>query len=74
MKTHYQFIHFEQKAETKTTYCWSCKNNKNGAQLGEVRWYPQWRQWCYFPTIEAVYSADCLKDIQDFIGQLKGDK
>ena len=35
-----------------------------------MKWYPSWRQYCYFPTIKAVYSKGCLDDIGDFIKQI----
>ena len=69
----YEFINFEQKpqSESRKTSVWSCKNNKSGAELGEVRWYAPWRQYCFMPSGPTVYSAGCLADIQDFIEQLK---
>ena len=35
--------------------------------IGVIRWYPQWRQYCFFPTEGTVYSKGCLKDIANFI-------
>lgn len=70
VKTKYQFINFAQKKNTVRSNVWSCINNKSGDELGEIQWYPLWRQWCYFPTVQAVYSAGCLADIQSFIGGL----
>lgn len=70
MKTQYQYIHFVKVADKAKTSVWSCRNNKTGDELGEIRWYTGWRQYCYFPTVQAVYSAGCLKDIQDFMGGL----
>ncbi|MCK4245312.1 MAG: hypothetical protein KAX20_06780 [Candidatus Omnitrophica bacterium] len=46
-------------------------NNKSQGELGVVKWYPAWRQYCYFPTTQAVYSKGCLDDIGDFIRQLQ---
>jgi hypothetical protein len=71
MNTRYTYIHFVKKEDKPKTSVWSCCNNKSNVELGEVRWMPQWRQYCFFPTVQAVYSADCLKDIDDFIDQLK---
>lgn len=67
----YKFIHFVRVIEMGKTAIWACRNNEGGAELGMVEWYPAWKQYCYFPTVQAVYSAGCLKDIQDFIGSLK---
>lgn len=71
MKDHYQYIHFVKVAEKPKTAVYHCLNNSTDDKLGEVYWYPAWRQYCYFPSAYAVYSAGCLKDIQDFIEQLE---
>ena len=72
MKTKYEFIHFdliEKKAKTFVIGCYN--NSRSGELLGRVKWYPFWRQYCFFPTTKAVYSASCLDDISHFIKQLK---
>lgn len=53
-------------------------------ELGRVKWYPSWRHYCFFPTIETetVYSDRCLISIGEFLSdlnreykqKLKGDK
>ena len=73
MKTRYKFLIFEKaKEQPPKTERWECKNARNGTVLGEVKWYGPWRQYCYFPIVQAVYSNGCLKDIAHFIGQLGG--
>jgi len=72
MKTEYQYLIFtEVKKTTGKTRIFECRNKKSKIVLGIVKWHGAWRQYCYFPTIQAVYSAGCLKDIADFISQLK---
>jgi len=73
MKTEYEYIRFEKIAEKVKTSVWSCLNSHYDTELGRVKWYPQWRQYCYFPTVAAVYSVGCLNDISDFIHQLNED-
>ena len=70
MRTGYKFICFKIMEEKPKTKVWECCNNNSGAQLGIVKWFPGWRQYCYFPTVEAVYSMGCLADITDFIEQI----
>lgn len=73
MKKSYEYIQFEEieSPPTNKTKKFSCMNIKSGIELGMVRWHGAWRQYCYFPTIQAVYSEGCLKDICDFIAMLK---
>ena len=70
MKTKYKYINFTLIEQKPKTGVYLCRNNTNGGQLGIVKWYPAWRQYCYFPICEAVYSKGCLEDIGSFIMQL----
>lgn len=63
----YRFIHFVEIERKAKTSVFSCRNNRSGEELGQVRWYPAWRRYCYFPTVQAIYSAGCLADIQHFM-------
>ena len=74
MKTEYKYIRFVEKGRTPKTVVYSCQNRNSGEELGEVRWYFNWRQYCYFPTAVAVYSKGCLKDIIDFISTLEAER
>ena len=70
MKLDYEYIHFEELAPKPKTKVWSCKNNKSKEQLGVVKYHPGWRQYCYFPTVQAIYSAGCMDDISAFLNQV----
>lgn len=73
MQTEYKYLVFvkSDKKPGKTSV-WECRNAKSGTTLGLVKWYGAWRQYCYFPVVQAVYSAGCFDDITHFIRQLKG--
>ena len=66
----FKYISFKKIEDKAKTSVWSCRNNKSGSELGVVKWYGPWRQYCYFPTVQAVYSAGCLEDIKVFIKQV----
>jgi len=40
-----------------------------GAVLGQIKWYPAWRHYCFFPTteFETVHSDRCLASISLFV-------
>jgi hypothetical protein len=65
----YQYIAVTKlpRVKGRKTDVWDVANRQSDVKLGEVRWYAQWRQYCYFPSIRAVYSKGCLTDIADFI-------
>ena len=74
MRAQYQYIHFVKVAEKSKTSVWSCRNNDSGAELGTVQWYSPWRQYCCFPTAQAVYSDSCLIGIAAFLGDLNDER
>ena len=70
MRTEYVYLAFVKVESTGKTEKYMCLNKKSAGQLGEVKWYGAWRQYCYFPLAQAVYSSGCLTDISDFLNQL----
>ena len=71
MKTEYKYLQFQEiPSKSKPTRKFICWNKKVGGELGEIRWLSDWRQYCFFPTVQAVYSVSCLNDIADFIKNL----
>jgi hypothetical protein len=71
MTSRYKFIHFVETERKEKTAVFACLNNHSDFKLGEVRWYPPWRQYCFLPTGNAVFNVGCMDDIKHFIGQLK---
>lgn len=35
--------------------------------LGYVRWYAQWRKYCFLPTAHSIFEEVCLREIAEFI-------
>lgn len=58
----------EQKAKTGV---WQVLNNRSGGLLGFVKWYPAWRQYCFYPEPDCVFNTGCLADTVAFIGKLR---
>lgn len=78
-KTKYKYIHFVESENKELIYSgkkgWEIKNNKTKALLGYLFWYTQWKDWCFTQSESGVIFNDgCLKDVVDFIKQLKDDK
>lgn len=71
MKTKFEFIHFIQTKQHPKTSEWSCRNNRSNKELGIIKWYGPWRQYCFSPTVPADYSKGCLNDIASFIEDLQ---
>jgi len=64
VKTRYKHIHFDDMGSE-----WSCLTNRDSDYLGEVS-AGAWNQRTFKPIPGTEFSADCLRDIVDFIEQL----
>jgi hypothetical protein len=71
LKVEYDFIRFvEQPNVGKKTRIFLVENTQHGSLLGWIHWYGPWRQYCFLPQDNTIFSIGCLQDIQDFIKQL----
>ena len=39
--------------------------------LGIIKWWPAWRQYCFFPEEGTVWSIGCMHQVHNFILDLK---
>ena len=67
-----KYIYFDLADEKQKTQVWDIINKRSEEPLGRIEWYPQWRHYCFFPTIEleTVHSDRCLLSISKFITEL----
>ena len=66
-RTHIKFIFALQKPKTQV---WTIMNKYENGLLGEIRWYPGWRKYSFFPLMGTLYEEVCLREISDFIEKL----
>ena len=42
-----------------------------GQHLGDIKWYASWRKYAFFPEPNTLYEQDCLRDIANFLEEIK---
>ena len=62
-----KFIRFDKDGEHDGKPLYRIVNRRAGDELGRVLWHKPWRLWAAHFDDCAVWSADCLKDVQSFI-------
>lgn len=73
---HITMIHVESKPKTEVFDVYTKSKeiisgvNEHATFLGDVRWYAPWRQYCFLPEDDCVFSKGCMADINDFITKL----
>jgi hypothetical protein len=70
MEKTYKYIHIKEyeKIPNRKTKVYAVINNASNYVIGYIEWYPAWRQYCFCPKGDTVYSVGCMNDIIDFIG------
>lgn len=36
-------------------------------QVGVVKWYAQWRRYCFFPNEGTLFEEECLREMATFL-------
>ena len=65
-----EYIEFVETKDTGKTKVFAVRSLNGGANLGEIRWYPTWRQYVFMPARVTVWNPDCLNTIITFINGL----
>lgn len=70
-----KYLNFHYSKPTKpTTLRWIITSVSTDEDLGYIEWYVPWRQYCYYPMNDLVFSVSCLREIADFIENHRTDR
>ena len=61
-----KWIDFIERPSTGKTRRFSVVSIDALVMLGDIRFYPQWRKFAFFPQPETLFEADFLRDIAQF--------
>lgn len=61
----------QPKNPKRKTDIYAVINKNSKFVLGYIKWFPSWRQYCFFPEGDTVFSAGCIQDILNFIEEVK---
>lgn len=50
---------------------WAVRNKASNLLLGSIELYDGWKDFCFFPQGETVFSAGCLKSIVEHLNKLR---
>jgi len=67
----YKYITMIKTKDLPRTAIFDVYTKSGDAVLGEIKFFPRWRQYCFFPEDDCVFSKGCMVDINDFIVQLE---
>ena len=61
------FIVKEHKPKTKVV---AVVNKTHKQEIGVIRWYGAWRQYCFYPHPNTIWNTACLNDVNNMITKL----
>lgn len=67
MKSYVDFVETEKRSKTSI---YEVRSKSHGDVLGQIKWHGPWRQYCFFPNGDTLWSWGCLEEIQIFINNL----
>ena len=38
-------------------------------RLGQVRWFAQWRRYCFYPNTGTIFDGECLAELAAFCAE-----
>ena len=50
------------------------RSKSSGDTLGTIKWYCAWRQYCFYPNADTLWSKGCLDDVNNKIRQLMEER
>lgn len=72
-KTYVHFVAVATPPERRTKIWTVMTTFGNGISLGQVKWYVNWRKYCFYPSVETLFDPACLRAIADFCEQATKD-
>jgi len=70
MKTENKYIKIKEVKSSDKTKWFDIVNQKGNYVIGEIYWYPSWRQYCFFPYEDMVFNDTCLELVLDFLKEI----
>jgi hypothetical protein len=45
-------------------------NIHHNQEIGVIKWYSAWRQYCFFPEFNTIWNKECLNSVNEVITEL----
>lgn len=65
------YLEIKEIGDTGKTKIFSVVSNK--INLGKIKWFSNWRRYCFYPNHDTLFDCNCINQISEFI-QLEMNK
>ena len=66
-----KYLYFSLLENKPKTRVFGVHARSSDIQLGIIKWHGPWRQYCFFPAPDCLFSKGCLEDINLFIDLIR---
>lgn len=70
VNTEYLAFRLHGRSKSGKTEIWRVLSQKGLYQLGQISWYPSWRQYSFNPEEGTTFNHSCLAAISSFLQDL----
>ena len=70
MKTENKYILIKETPHTGKTKGFDIINKSSDYPIGEIYWYTNWRQYCFFTWDDMIFNSQCLELILEFLKEI----
>lgn len=68
-----EFLRADPLTARKTSIVYVISKS-SGDELGLIKWYGPWRQFCFWPALDTIFNVGCLEEIQTVIKLLMDER
>jgi hypothetical protein len=71
-----QYLTLKDCGTTKSgkTHIYEVGSESSGVKLGEIRWFGQWRQYCFYPEDQTIWNENCMYSVVQVLRSLNRNK
>jgi hypothetical protein len=67
------FLKFIETKDTGKTKVFNICNN-SGDILGYIKWFANWRRYCFYTIDNMIFDVNCISEVSDFITNLMEER
>jgi hypothetical protein len=69
-----EYLRFIDKESKQITKIIGVINIHHDEEIGEIKWFGKWRQYCFYPSDNTIWNKGCLEEVLEVIKELMDER
>jgi hypothetical protein len=69
-----KYLRFIDKEIRQKTKIIGVVNIHHDEEIGEIKWFSRWRQYCFYPSNNTIWNKTCMEDVHEVITDLMEER